>query len=189
MRTIFILFTMVFTFCMCVPTVADAQIAEKVGSVFTNSVDSVYHDGKAVVDSVYHDGKSAINTLYSDGKAGLSNVYPDIRSAVISIGKAIGIAAEHVYGVLVKKYFVMGVKQLGICLIGFISFIIGIIMWKKATPVGQPITYRVIVPLVLFIGGICTMAHVDYNEMLMGLLNPEYGAINYILEYSKTLIK
>ena len=53
----------------------------------------------------------------------------------------------------------------------------------------QAITYAVIVPLILMIIGICTVFSVDYDAMLMGLINPEYGAINYILEYTKGIIK
>ena len=189
MKKIFIIFAMVFALTMCFSTVADAQVAEKVGSVVTNAVDTVYHDGKTAVDSLYHDGKAVVGTVYQDAKDGFTNLYPDIKSAIISIGHAIGVAAEHVYGVLVKKYFVLGVKQAGICLIGLISFIWGLIAWRRATPVGQPITYRVIMPLILIFTGIITMVNVDYDEMLMGLINPEYGAINYILEYTKELAK
>ena len=189
MKKILFLFVMVFAFSVCFTTVVDAQVVEKVGSVMANSVDSVYHDGKAVVDSVYHDSKAVVSTVYGDLKAGATGIYPDVRAALISIGKAIGVAAEHVYTVLVKKYFVIGVKQLGICLLGLIAMIVGFVGWKKATPVGQPITYRVIVPLIFMITGLITVCNVNYDDMLMGLINPEYGAINYILEYTKDLVK
>ena len=189
MKKILVIFAMMFAFTMCFTSVAEAQVAEKVANVAVNTVDSVYHDGKAAVDSLYHDGKAIVGTVYQDAKNGFSNLYPDIKSAVMSIGHAIGVAAEHVYTVLVKKYFVLGVKQLGICLVGLIIFIWGIIAWKKTTPVGQPITYRVIVPLIMIVTGIVTLTNVNYDEMLMGLINPEYGAINYILEYTKELAK
>lgn len=185
MKKFLILFAMIFAFILCVSTDAYANA----GDVLTNSVDSVYHDGRAAVDTLYHDGKTVVSTVYGDIKEGATGIYPDVKAAVVSIGKAIGVAAEHVYGVLVKKYFVMGVKRAGICLIGIIAMIIGFIGWKRATPVGQPITYRVIVPLVFMITGLITMCNVNYDDMLMGLINPEYGAINYILEYTKDLVK
>lgn len=189
MKKFLILFAIMFAFTMCVSVSANAQVAEKVASVAVNTVDSVYHDGRAAVDSLYHDGKAVVGTVYQDAKAGFSNLYPDIKSAIMSIGHAIGVAAEHVYTVLVKKYFVLGVKQLVICIIGLILFIWGMFSWKKATPVGQPITYRIVVPLIMITGGIITMCNVNYDDMLMGLINPEYGAINYILEYTKELAK
>lgn len=189
MKKIFILFAIMFAFTMCVSMSANAQVPEKVASVAINTVDSVYHDGKVVVDSLYHDGKAVVGTVYKDTKAGLSNLYPDIKSAIMSIGHAIGVAAEHVYTVLVKKYFVLGVKQVCIFVFGLVMFIWGVFAWRKATPVGQPITYRVIVPSILIIVGALTMYNVNYDEMLMGIINPEYGAINYILDYTKELAK
>ena len=174
MKKILILFAMLFAFSVVTVYAADPIVSA--GKVLTNATDSVYHDGKEIV-----------KTVYGDAKEGAVSIYPDVREAVVAIGKAIGIAAEHVYSVLVKKYFVLGIKQAVICLIGFIAFIIGLVMWKKATPQGQPITYRIIAPIFLIVVGLVTICNVNYDEMLMGIINPEYGAINYILEYSKNL--
>ncbi len=181
MKKYLILFVILFAFS-CV-TYAE------VGDVLKNGVDSVYHDSKAMVDTLYHDSKTAIGTVYNDVKTGAPSIYPDVKSAVISIGKAIGVAAEHVYGVLVKKYFVLGVKEACIFVIGFITFIFGIFYWRKYTKNAQPITYGIVLPIILLIVGLGTIFSVDYDAMLMGIINPEYGAINYILEYTKGLVK
>ena len=125
MKKFLILFVMLFAFT-CVSYAG-------VGDVLTNSVDSVYHDGKAVADTLYHDGKAVVSTVYQDAKSGAVSIYPDVKSAVVSIGKAIGVAAEHVYGVLVKKYFVIGVKECCIMIGGFILFFIGLWNWRKYT--------------------------------------------------------
>lgn len=189
MKKFLILFAMVFAFTVCVSMSANAQVVEKVASVAVNSVDSVYHDGKSAVDSLYKDSKAVVGTVYQDAKDGFNNLYPDIKSAIMSIGHAIGVAAEHVYTVLVKKYFVLGIKQACVFLFGLVMFVWGVFSWKKATPVGQPITYRVIVPSILILFGFLSMYNVNYDEMLMGLINPEYGAINYILDYTKEFAK
>jgi len=181
MNKILILFIMLFAFT-CVSYAG-------VGDVLVNSADTLYHDGKAMVDSVYHDGKDAVVTVYKDAKEGASSIYPDVKSAIISIGKAIGVAAEHVYGVLVKKYFVIGVKELCTFIGGILMLLFGCIYWRKYTKDGTPITYGLVMPLVLIIVGISIILKVDYDGMLMGLINPEYGAINYILEYTKGLVK
>lgn len=139
------------------------------------------------VDSLHTDVKEVVSTVYSDGKNALSTIYPDVKSAIVSIGKAIGVAAEHVYGVLVKKYFVLGLKEAGICLIGITIFILGLFQWNKVTK-NQAVTYRIVLPFVLMLIGLITIVRVDYDAMLMGLINPEYGAINYILEYTKEII-
>lgn len=181
MKKIFILFVMLFAFTC----VTNAEVS----NVLVNSADTLYHDGKAVVDSVYHDSKTAASTVYNDAKSGAINIYPDVKSAIISIGKAIGVAAEHVYGVLVKKYFVIGVKELCVFVGGLILLLIGCLYWRKYTKDGMPITYGLALPLILIIIGLSIILRVDYDGMLMGLINPEYGAINYILEYTKGLMK
>ena len=149
----------------------------------------VYSDAKAAIDTVYHDGKAVVQTVYSDLKGGTSTIMPSVKDAVVSIGKSIGVAAEHVYNVLVKKYVVMGVKELMIFVGGVILLIVGLIIWLKKTGKDGPITYSLIAPAAMFLIGVIMMINVNYDNMLMGLINPEYGAIDYILEYSKTLIK
>ena len=187
MKKFLIIFVMLFAFSFV--TYAGNDVVSTVGNVVTNSVDSVYHDGKAVVDTLYHDGKTAVSTVYNDAKSGASSIYPDVKSAIVSIGKAIGVAAEHVYGILVKKYVVIGVKELFIFIGGIILFFIGLIYWRKYTKDGQPVSYGIVIPSLLLLIGILIIFNVDYDAMLMGLINPEYGAINYILEYTKGIIK
>ena len=138
------------------------------------------------IDTVYHDVKGAVSTLYSDSKEVIGTLYPEVKSAVVSIAKAIGVAAEHVYTVLVKNYVVIGVKWLILFLIGagLVAFG-GIVLYKSKSP----ITYKSAILLLMIIFGTIVLFKIDYDSMLMGLINPEYGAINYILEVSKDLIK
>lgn len=53
----------------------------------------------------------------------------------------------------------------------------------------EKIEWHIIYPFILFLFGTIALSSVDYNTMVMGLVNPEYGALNYILEYSKQMIK
>lgn len=140
------------------------------------------------VDTVYQDGKAAVTTLYSDAKGALNEVYPDVKAAVMQIGKAIGVAAEHVYTVLVKKYFVLGIKNLCTLIAGIFLFLAGYINWNRVTK-DKPITYKVIMPGLLMAISLFMICSINYDEMFMGLINPEYGAINYILEYTKNVMK
>ena len=138
------------------------------------------------IDTVYHDIKGAVETVYSDGKEVISTLYPEVKNAVVSIAKAIGVAAEHVYTVLVKNYVVIGVKWLILFLIGAGLVIFGgIVLYRSKSP----ITYRSAILLLMVVFGTIILFKIDYDSMLMGLINPEYGAINYILEVSKDLIK
>ena len=142
----------------------------------------------SVMDSIHGDVKGAVSTVYNDGKDLLGEIYPDVKSAIVQIGKAIGVAAEHVYTVLVKKYVVEGIKHLIILIGSLILLIIGVISVNKHIKASKRLTYALIIPAICLISGFIMITNVDYDAMLMGLVNPEWGAINYILEYSKELI-
>ena len=76
------------------------------------AVQSLYSDGKNLVDTVYQDTKAGVKTIYSDLKSGTETIFPSVKEAIGSIAKSIGVAAEHVYGILVKKYIVIAAKEL-----------------------------------------------------------------------------
>lgn len=159
---------------------------ETFGSVLTGATETIYQDGKNIVDTLYHDGKAAIKTVYEDAKTGL---YPDIKTAISHIAEGIGVAAEHVYAVLVKKFLVDGVKELAVFILGIILLILSYCQWSKLIKNEKRITYKSLIPGIFALTGIIAVSCVDFNELFMGLINPEYGAINYILEYSKTLFQ
>jgi hypothetical protein len=184
MKKIFWIFLMMF--CVSVSIYAEDT---SFGEVLTQSTEQVYSDARAVIDTVYHDGKQAIQTVYGDMKAGTSSLYPDVKQAVISIANGIGVAAEHVYMVLVKKYVVLGVKELGIFIGAIILLLLGYFGWNKKTKGDVPITYKLIPQALFIFVGLVMLANVNYDDMLTGLINPEYGAINYILDFSKGLVK
>ena len=165
-----------FGLVLCVLSVisVSAKSELKFGEVMTSAVDSVYHDGKSMV-----------STVYQDIKAGTSAIYPDVKTAVVEIASGIGIAAEHLYTVLVKNYVVAGVKELLVAVTGLILLIIGFSWFIKISK--KVITYVAILPSLLMVFGLIFFISADYNTLLMGLINPEWGAINYILEYTKTL--
>ena len=157
-------------------SVTNLSAKTDIGTILTNATDSVYHDGK-----------DAVVTIYGDIRDGVTTIYPEVKNAVIQIANGLGIAAERVYTVLIKKFLVDGVKELSIFILGILLVIVGGIWWNKLTKTGV-ITYRIIPSVFLFCSGIICWVSVDYNTLFMGLINPEYGAINYILEYSKSLL-
>lgn len=197
MKKFFVLFVALF---MCVALsaqtkakdVAKKAINENSGkfSEMVSDVTSTLHDdSKSAISTVYNDGKEAISTVYNDGKDLASVIYPEVKSAVSSIAKAIGVAAEHVYKVLVKSYIVKGVKELLIFILGLIAALwLGVKRFNKLYTTEKVFNWKVILPAVWVIVGVVVLLKVDYNAMLMGLINPEFGAIDYILQYSKTIL-
>ena len=144
---------------------------------------------KVTFSQVYEDGVTAISTVYNDGKTAVSELAPEIKTAIIAIAQSLGVAVEHVYTVLVKKFVVDGVVQLIPFLIGLTLLILGWIKLEKFLRGNKAITWHIFYPITLVAVGIITLTSVNYQTMLLGLINPEYGVINYILEYSKTLLQ
>lgn len=159
---------------VCLMCVSIESFANKI--TFSDVITTAYSDTKSLVDTLYHDGKDVVSTIY-----------PDVKGAIVAIAKAIGVAAEHVYVVLVKNYVVLGVKELLVFLGAILLIVFGYIGWNKKTK--EHISYKIIPNVLFMLVGIFLLFEVDYNAMLMGLVNPEWGAINYVLEYSKTLVK
>lgn len=154
-------------------------------------VEKVLETSENSISTIYNDTKETVKTVYNDSKDLASNLYPEIKEAVVSIAKGIGIAAEHLYGVLIKKYIVISIGLALKLLVGIILIITPIIMVCKSR---SPIKLKghegikLLCMLASFIIGLIISFGVNIEEMLMGIINPEYGAINYIIEYSKSVI-
>lgn len=161
---------------------ATASYAEnKLGSVLIN-------DSEAAISTLYNDGKEVVKTVYNDSKSAVSELYPDVKSAIVSIAEGIGVAAEHVYIVLVKQFVVLGFKELIIAVFALLMFGFGLYQFYKYVNETKVINWKIIFPLLLCILGLFVGFKVNYDDLLMGLINPHYGAINYILEYAKNLV-
>jgi hypothetical protein len=159
------------------------------GAGTTPSTGAKIHDETVEgIATLYNDGKAAVSTVYSDGKDLVETLYPEVRDVLISIAKALGCAVEHVYKVLVMQYVVKGVQQLFIFLVGLTILIFGLIFFSRYVKSKQSLTWRILPSLVLIITSIILFWNVNYETMFMGLINPEFGALNYILEYTKSII-
>lgn len=157
-------------------------------TVFAADDNSIGAKASDAVATVYDDSKEVVSTVYNDGKDLIKSAYPEVKEAVKAIAGAIGVAAEHVYGVLVKKFVVDGIMHAMWFVAGLILVIFGFRSSNKYMKHNDVITWKVVFP-VLYIGiGAIILACVNYTDMLMGIINPEYGAINYIIEYTQTMI-
>ena len=183
MRKFLFIFVLFFTFTSIVN--AKTNFINSSNNVLTNSVDTVYHDGKAVINTVYKDGKAVIDSVYQDGKFAFKTIYPDVKNAINQIAKGIGVVAEHLYEILVRKYFVLGITEALFFVLSLLAFIISCVWWNKSTSGNKQINYRVIFPAVLFIFSIIMLFNINYTDMVMGIVNPEYGAVDYILNFTK----
>lgn len=180
MKKIFYIFIFVFTVFTVTDIYAKGEVA--------NAMSTVYEDITGTTSTLYADAKEGVKTVYNDSKHLIKDAYPEVKAAVVSIGQSIGCAAEHVYTVLVKKYIVDGFVELIWMLLSGALFIYGFININAAIKKSEYLTWKLIFPVIYTITGVILLLNVDYQTMLMGLINPEWGAINYILEYTKTML-
>lgn len=143
----------------------------------------------SATERVYNDVTDAIKTTYGDTKQFAKDIYPDVKEAVTSIAKGIGVAAEHVYEVLIRQYVVEGVSYAFQFIIAFFFICLGYRKLNKHFASNHPFTIHVCLYLGYLLIGIIIGHHIPYKEMFTDLINPEWGAINYILNYTKTFIQ
>ena len=153
-------------------------------SDFVSAIATTYSDSKAAIDTLYQDGKALVSTIYNDTKSLTSTIYPDVKAAIGQIASAIGVAAEYVWVALVKSFVVKGAVEILHLVFALALIILGCILFSKNFK-SEQITWKIIPGIVVVIIGLIVASNVDYYTMLMGLINPEFGAINYILEFVK----
>ena len=180
MKKIFYIFIIAFTLFNVTDIYAKGEVA--------NAMATVYEDVTGTTSTLYNDAKEGVKTVYNDSKHLIKDAYPEVKAAVVSIAQSIGCAAEHVYTVLVKKYVVDGIVELIWMLLSGALFIYGFININNYIKNSEYLNLKLLFPVTYAITGIILLLNVDYQTMLMGLINPEWGAINYILEYTKTML-
>lgn len=159
----------------------------KTSNVVTNGIETVYDDTKGTITEVYTDAKSAVTTIYGDMKEATSEIYPDVKSAITEIARGLGVGAEYVWTVLVKQYVVLGVAELLKLILFLILTIVGIILTVKVITSSKEINWKIFPTLLITLIGVFMTCGIDYVTILQGLINPDFGAINYVLDFIKTL--
>lgn len=162
-------------------------INAKTDKVITDGIETVYDDTKGTITEVYTDAKSAVTTIYGDMKEVTSEIYPDVKSAITEIAKGLGVGAEYVWTTLVKQQVVLGVTELIELLLILVLIIIGIVWLWKTIKKNESITWKVLPGAFLILFGTLMFGRVDLITIVQGLINPDFGAINYVLDFIKTL--
>lgn len=180
-----ILFTLVIMFATIFGSYSVS--AETKGHTVGDALVKTVTETTTGVEMVYNDAKDLVTTVYGDLKGATGELYPDVKDAVSAIANGIGVATEYVWTVLVKQFVVKGVAHLLTFLLGLGLIITGLVLLFKFMKTNDIITWKIIPGLIFMIVGISVAVNVNYLEMLQGLINPAYGAIDYILNYVKML--
>lgn len=136
--------------------------------------------------------KSVTNSLTSDtAKLTFARVYGDVKAGIVGLASALKVGAEHVYKVIVKQQVVNAITYLITVLV---LFILCLRFWSihKAAVTKHGEYWddhtSAVGPLIgsIITGGLAAILFiVNINSIVMGFVNPEYGAIKDILEFIK----
>ena len=147
--------------------------------------------------------ESVLEAIPDSSVLTFKEVYSDIKSGLTALGSSLKVGSEHVYEVLVKQQLVNSFTYLGVVIITILS-LISFLKVVKTAKYGSNIYYdsddeksrywvgnrwnlngtlSIIFGVSSFIGILLTLA--TFNNMIMGFINPEYGAIKEILEVIK----
>jgi hypothetical protein len=161
--------------------------SDKTSKVITDGIETVYDDTKGTITEVYSDAKSAVTTIYGDMKDVTAEIYPDVKNAITEIAKGLGVGAEYVWTVLVKQQVVLGITELIELLLILCLIIIGVVWLWKTIKKNEAISWVVLPGAFLILFGTLMFGRVDLITIIQGLVNPDFGAINYVLNFIKTL--
>jgi membrane-associated protease RseP (regulator of RpoE activity) len=136
--------------------------------------------------------KSVANSLTSDtAKLTFARVYGDVKAGIIGLASALKVGAEHVYMVIVKQQVVNAITNL---LIILVLFILCLRLWSIHSSAVKKYGNQwedyasAVMPLVatIVLGVLAIIIFIiDSNDIVMGFVNPEYGAMKDILEFVK----
>jgi uncharacterized membrane protein YuzA (DUF378 family) len=148
-----------------------------VGETVSNAIDST----KAAV-------KDGINVV--DTSSNFKMVYTDIKDGISALASGLKVGAEHVYEVLVKQQIANAITYLIIGIIGLIlmaNFFKGYKDPKEEWGDGDmPTGLGMLRTFQVFLAGILIIFLIfNIDEIVMGFVNPEFGAIETIIDIIK----
>ena len=173
---------------LCTVSIAQGQDDNSIIKTIGNAIDST----KTMANQGIHsfDTSSNFKLIYSDFKSGMAGM-----------ASALKVTTEHVYVVLVKQQVVKSISTLMIIIFWFVMFFIFYRFSKSSynkhlltnqsytideTILGAMSILSALASVGCFIGGACLFG-LNYNKIITGFINPEYGAITDVFEFIKTV--
>jgi hypothetical protein len=137
---------------------------------------------EVTASTVYTDAKDAVSTIHEDGKAVVGTLYQDVKGALQQLAGPLKVGAEHVYTILVKQQVVRATTWLCVDVLLLLltsTFVYFSFKEIKKNPSSDDSWFAL--PLLLFTGAFITTLF-TINIIVSGFVNPEYGAIQDILD-------
>ena len=171
---------------LIVLTLLFSQLA--VGQTVSGVIDST----KSIVSNAIDSTKTAVQKGVGivDTSSNFKMVYTDIKDGISALASGLRVGAEHVYMVLVKQQIVYAIVYLIVGLIAMILIINWINGYKDTNQKWEDdsdFTGLGVIKLIqIVIAGVMLgvfLFHID--TIIMGFVNPEYGAIQTIIDIVK----
>lgn len=154
------------------------------------SISSYAGDTSSVKDAIIEAKDAIVDITGAPDSASLSfsKIYTDVKVGISALASSLKVGAEHVYGVLVKQQLVMAITY-GLWLpfaiiLGFflLNGYKGLDAKNRFDEAGR-VFYIVFGSIITLVPIIIFMCHIDI--IVMGFVNPEYGAIKDIISIVK----
>lgn len=155
------------------------------------SVDTLINNTKTAVIEMKDSAVAKVNEI--DTSSTFRTMYSDFKQGIVALASSLKVGAEHVYGVLVRQQIVNGVVYLIIFIMGMFLIHNWIKKYKsderwasgeEPTGLGIIRIFQIIAAFILVTVGIF---HID--TIMTGLINPEYGAIQDVIQMVKDMQK
>lgn len=138
------------------------------------------------IDTLSKSTKESIQ--YIDTSSNFKMIYSDIKSGLQGLALGLKVGVEHVYGILVKQQIVNSIVYLLVFILAIICTIICYKQWDKIEIDGygdpkevKPVAFTVVFGLLGLILMVIFVFSID--TIVMGFVNPEYGAIKEIMNF------
>ncbi len=147
---------------------------------------------KGVVTKVDTNSLTA-KQVYNDLKSGTKDMSKDIKTALQSLGETLKVGSEHVYTVLVKQQIVWAIVYFLLLVFGIVALTLGYKFFGKTEFDGEDLkkgrVLDVIITVISFLGGLILVLIGIFHipDMVTGFVNPEYGAMNDIVDWIKKM--
>jgi hypothetical protein len=152
---------------------ADNPTVAEVATGLSNGVETVVHNVNSVVTNI-------------DTASLYKQVYGDFKNALVGIADALKVGVEHVYKVLVMQQVVKSIVGLVTLLVILLAIFLPfnrIYEWTKRN-IRATDGFVVLAPVVYYMILLCWfMFGVDFETIVTGFVNPEYGAMSEIMEW------
>lgn len=155
-----------------------------------NNLEDVQKNVKEVIDSTKAGISSTVKAV--DTSSTFRMIYGDLKDGIFALGKSLKVGAEHVYVVFVKQQIVKAIAFLFLFILSLIS---GVLFYKqfgkiefekdrygsKEVKEVRPFAFAVVFGIISVFTFLVFIFNID--NMIMGFVNPEYGAIKDVIDF------